>query len=202
MGDLYLTIAREARSELKVKGSRFIGEALQAGSTERANELLAGVCKREHAASHHCYAYRVGLFDEIEFKYSDDGEPGGTAGKPIYDMICGRDITDVLLVVTRYFGGTKLGRGGLVRAYSEAARLVLDLAGQKENFVMSAIEVEVDFARYDQLVRLCSRLSARQTESDFSDVVRVRLEIRRSRAEELIDSITELTDGRAKITER
>jgi len=201
MDDLYLTIARETQVELKVKSSRFIGEIFSTSSIDQAKEQLARVRKREHAATHHCYAYRVGLFDETEFKYSDDGEPSGTAGRPIYDAICGRDITNAILIVTRYFGGTKLGTGGLVRAYGDAAGMALDQAGQKENYVMSAIKVEIDFAQYDQLARLCSRLEARQTESDFSDIVRLTLEIRKSRAEELIGSITELTNGRAKITE-
>ncbi len=201
MDDSYLTIARETKVELKVKSSRFIGEVFSVASVDQAKEQLVRIRKREHAATHHCYAYRVGLFDKTEFKYSDDGEPNGTAGRPIYDAICGRDITNAILIVTRYFGGTKLGTGGLVRAYGETASMTLEQAGQTENYVMATIKVEIDFAQYDQLARLCSRLEAKQTGSDFSDIVKLTLEIRKSRAEELIDSITELTNGRAKITE-
>ncbi|MCK4606997.1 MAG: YigZ family protein, partial [candidate division Zixibacteria bacterium] len=117
MDDQYYEIAGPARIEIKRKGSRFIAETGAVSSVEEAHEQLETVRSREHAATHHCYAYRVGIADEARFKYSDDGEPGGTAGRPIYDVICGCEVTNALLVVTRYFGGTKLGTGGLARAY-------------------------------------------------------------------------------------
>src|SRR5512140_3280741 len=121
MDDAYFTIEHEASIELKIKNSRFIGETYLVTSPEQALERLSSVRKREFSATHHCYAYRVGLSRNVLFKYSDAGEPSGTAGKPIYDQMMGADITQILLVVTRYFGGTKLGTGGLTHAYSEAA---------------------------------------------------------------------------------
>ena len=116
MDDQYFIIARDSTVEIKIKNSRFIGESRHANSVAEALTRLEGIRKREYSATHHCFAYRVGLGHDPVFKYSDDGEPSGTAGKPIYDYIQGSEVTNLLLVVTRYFGGTKLGTGGLTHA--------------------------------------------------------------------------------------
>jgi uncharacterized YigZ family protein len=200
MDDVYYTINVPARSEIKVKGSRFIAETGLAGSVGEVDELLRAVRKREHAATHHCYAWRVGLGDAMEFKYSDDGEPSGTAGRPIYEALCGRHLTNVLLVVTRYFGGTKLGTGGLARAYGQAAAAVLGQSGVKENHITETIQVELDFSQYDQLLKTVHRLGATQRRADFSDRVVAELEIRRSKADELASEVAELSNGKAIIT--
>ena len=199
MDDLYYTIVKPAQTEIKIKGSRFIGETNHVNSAEEATRQLTVIRKREHAATHHCYAYRVGLFDQLQFKYSDDGEPGGTAGRPIYDVITGKDITNILLVVTRYFGGTKLGTGGLVRAYSEASAKTLNLSGIKENYITESIKVELHFSFYDQLIKLINRISAEQKNIVFSDHVAMELEVRKSKIDTLTNAITELTNGQAKI---
>ena len=199
MDDLYYTIKQPGRVEIKIKASRFIGETHQVATVEEAAAKLAAIRKREHAATHHCYAWRVGLADEMQFKYSDDGEPSGTAGRPIYDAVEGRDLTNILLVVTRYFGGTKLGTGGLVRAYSEAAAKVLEESGSKENHVTERIVVNLDFAHYDMLVKALHHHSAIQIGADFTDHVVVEFEIRKSKANQLVSEIVELTNGRAEI---
>jgi uncharacterized YigZ family protein len=199
MDDQYFTIARESSIELKVKNSRFIGEACLVESVEQALKRLTAIRKREHAATHHCYAYRVGVSRESQFKYSDDGEPTGTAGKPIYDHLFGANFTNSLLVVTRYYGGTKLGTGGLTHAYGEAAQAVLELSGRGEHFLQSSLRVLIDFGQYDRVQRLISRIGATVITSDFSDQVRIELAIRRSRAEELRTSLIELTAGKATI---
>jgi uncharacterized YigZ family protein len=199
MDDEYYTIAREASIETKVKGSRFIGESFLATSLDQALEKLESVRRREHAATHHCYAYLVGLDGETVFKYSDDGEPNGTAGKPIYDVVCGAGITNVLVVVTRYFGGTKLGTGGLVRAYSDAARLALEGSGKKRHFITASFRVELEFPLYDRWLKIINRLDAKALNSDFSDIVRMDIDIRRSRASELQSAFVELTAGKGKI---
>ena len=127
MSDTYLTIGGYARAEIKIKGSRFIAEAMPVARVEAAEKEIAAVCKREFNATHHCTAYRIGPNGDV-FRYNDDGEPSGTAGIPILRQIDGRSLTDTLVVVTRYFGGTKLGTGGLIRAYGDAARQVLETA--------------------------------------------------------------------------
>ena len=199
MNDQYLTIAKPAQAEIKIKGSRFIGESAYAGNADEALEVLSNIRKREHAATHHCSAWRVGLFEKMRFKYSDDGEPNGSAGKPIYDVLCGTDITNAIVVVTRYYGGTKLGTGGLVRAYGEAARLALEKSGRKENFLKERFTIDIDFARYDQLNRLLHQYQVWPIDSDFSDRVRLTLDIRKSHVEKLIAAVVELSGGKATI---
>ncbi len=199
MDDRYYTIETPSKAELKVKGSRFLAESELVTSVEEAATTLERIRRREYAATHHCYSYRVGLFDGMSFKYSDDGEPSGTAGRPIFDVICGRNLTNILIVVTRYFGGTKLGTGGLVRAYSEAARFVAEMSGARENFVTEAVKVEIEFSFYDQLTNLLAKYNAKQTKADYSDRVALEFEVRRSRAAELIAGIFQLSGGRAKV---
>lgn len=200
MDDVYLTISRPSTVETKVKGSRFIARTALVESTDEAMARLNEIRKEEHAATHNCFALVVGAAaDRIEFKYSDDGEPNGTAGRPIHDAITGNRLTNVLVVVTRYYGGTKLGTGGLARAYSEAARLALDASGVEENFITDRFSVELDFSHYDSLVKVVNRLGAQETKADFSDRVRLEIEIRRSRSDLLESEIVEISKGQAKI---
>lgn len=197
--DEYRTIERESQGEIKVKASRFIGETFLVSTLDEALEKLQTVRKREHAATHHCYAYRVGLFGNETFKYSDDGEPNGTAGKPIYDVILGRDLNNLLVVVTRYFGGTKLGTGGLVRAYGNAAAMVVDESGQKTNYLTSRFRCIFGFALYDQWLKALNRLDGRVINSDFSDTVTLEVQIRKSKARDLESAFIELTSGKGQI---
>jgi uncharacterized YigZ family protein len=201
MEDSFLTIASETRTEIKVKGSRFIGDTFRVSSIDEAGESLTAVRKKEYQATHHCYAYVVGLPPDQEFKYSDDGEPNGTAGAPIHDVICGRELTNCLVVVTRYFGGTKLGTGGLVRAYSEAAKAVLDRSGRKENFVVRRFRFRFDFSVYDLWQKQLRGLEAQVEDSAFADQVTLIVSIRRSRAERMLAAFTELTSGRGEVEE-
>jgi len=98
MDDVYYQILRTARHETKVKGSRFIAECATVATVDEALSFLGAIRKREHAATHHCFAYTVGLFDDMQFKYSDDGEPSGTAGRPIYDMLGGQELSNCAVV--------------------------------------------------------------------------------------------------------
>lgn len=200
MDDIYLTINQQSVVESKVKGSRFIARTFIADTVDAALAQLDQTRRQEHAATHNCFAYIVGApAEKAAFKYSDDGEPNGTAGRPIYDAIAGKHLTNILLVVTRYFGGTKLGTGGLARAYAEAARLAIDKSGVKENFITTGYLVEAEIAVYDSLVKILNRLGATQTDSQFSDRVTLRVQIRKSKADRLVDEITALSRGKAKI---
>ena len=200
MDDVYYTIAQPANAEIKRKGSRFIGEALLVQSVDQATEQLEQIRKREHAATHHCYAWRVGLDEgEVRSKFSDDGEPSGSAGRPINDVLMGRELTNLLLVVTRYYGGTKLGTGGLVRAYGDTATATLDQAGRLERFIMSGVRVVIEFGLYDRLVKLIHRHGAQQSSAEYSDRVTLEIRVRQSRVEALINDIVELSSGKAVI---
>lgn len=197
--DEYQTIATEQRAETKIKGSRFIAESFLADSTAVALEKLEAVRKREHAATHHCYAYITGLEQEQTFKYSDDGEPNGSAGRPIYDQLIGLELTNTLVVVTRYYGGTKLGTGGLVRAYSEATALALKKSSLKKHFLTSRFEISLPFTYYDRWTQLLHRLEANVIESEFAESVSLTIEIRQTRAEQLQTEFIELTSGKGGI---
>jgi uncharacterized YigZ family protein len=201
MDDTFRTIRADAEHQTKVKGSKFIAEACLAESVEAAHERLTATRKREHAATHHCWAYRIGHTAPFQFKYSDDGEPSGTAGRPILDVIEGAEITDVIVVVTRYYGGTKLGTGGLARAYSEVAAKAVEKAEIAQRYLTKSFRISLRFSYFDQARRLFGELEAQVDDADFSDEVAVRVTVRLSRAEQLAARIVELTQGKAGIEE-
>lgn len=201
MSDSYLTIRSESIIETRVKGSRFIGESFRAATVDEALTRIEAVRKREYRASHHCYAYIIGGPEVAQFKYSDDGEPSGTAGRPIYDVLRGDRLTNLLVVVTRYFGGTKLGTGGLVRAYGDAARAVVQESGVREIFVTSEYRLTLDFSQYNQWQREIQKLGAKVVDSEFTDRVTLVVSIRRSQAAKLRESFTEITAGKGEFEE-
>ena len=122
----FYTPQSAASMEISVKGSRFIATLDHTSSKEEADEILNKVAAQNPSATHNCFAYRLGIGDDGIFRVEDDGEPGNTAGKPILQALEARNVSNAMLVVTRYFGGTKLGIGGLIRAYSAAAFAALD----------------------------------------------------------------------------
>jgi uncharacterized YigZ family protein len=149
------TIAAPVQHELVVKKSRFIGLAHPLASPDDAEQVIARVKKQAWDARHHCVAMVTGLLGD-QARSSDDGEPSGTAGMPILEVLRRRELTDVVVVVTRYFGGVKLGAGGLVRAYSSAASETLDLAAivRRETLTQATLVVpHADAGRYDHLLR-------------------------------------------------
>lgn len=149
------TIAAAVEHELVIKKSRFIGLAHPVDSPEDAEAVIARVKKQSWDARHHCVAMVTGLLGD-QARSSDDGEPSGTAGMPILEVIRRRELTDVVVVVTRYFGGVKLGAGGLVRAYSSAASEALDRASlvRRETLTQATLLVpHGDAGRYDNLLR-------------------------------------------------
>ena len=199
--DAYLTIATESRSEKRVKGSRFIAVSFLVRSVDEAVVRLDAVRKREFQATHYCYAYVVGLPGSQQHKYSDDGEPGGTAGRPIYDTLVGRALTNGLVVVTRYFGGTKLGTGGLARAYSDTARAVLELSGVKTNYITRRFRCDLQFPLYDSWLRELHKLGASVVDSRFAERVILTIEIRAGQAEHLTAAFVQLTSGKGLLEE-
>ncbi len=197
--DSYLTAASEALSEIKIKGSRFIGQIYLCDDSNKAREILDGIRKKYFDATHNCYAWKVGIGREVQFKYSDDGEPNGTAGRPIYDQLEGAGLTDVIIIVTRYFGGTKLGTGGLTHAYSDCAAEVIKKAGTVEKFITGHFDVNLDFSDYGPVERAVLSAGAVILQSEFSDRVDLKLEIRKSQLEFLKEKLVDITSGRIKI---
>ncbi len=144
MTDRYITVKGYGTAEIVEKKSRFIANVKPVVSEEEAIEFVDEIKKRYYDARHNCYAYQIGDRNQIQ-RYSDDGEPGGTAGMPILDVLRGRNIKNSIVVVTRYFGGTLLGTGGLVRAYSSAAKAGLINTGLIERIPHIRLKFTVDY---------------------------------------------------------
>jgi len=194
--DSFFTIKASSEIEIKIKGSKFYGRAQPCGSVEEAENILGEFRKKYYDATHNCFGYRIGFGKEIKFRYSDDGEPSGTAGRPIYDQIEGKDLTNLIIVVTRYFGGTKLGTGGLTHAYSDAAARAIEKAGVEEGFITGEINMVVQFPDYNLVERIIHQTGAGVINSDFADVVRLTVEIRLSHIENLKSKLIDGTSGR------
>lgn len=200
MIDTFRTLAAPAHAEPpKTKGSRFLAEAVHAADAEAALGHLAAVRAREYAATHHCWAYRLGP-DAPAPRSSDDGEPSGSAGAPILREIEGRDLYHVAVVVTRYYGGTKLGVGGLARAYGEAAGVALD--GARLRTVTLRVPVTLAFAFDDTspAMRLLDQFDAEVADQRYSpDGTELVLAVRRSEADALRAAFVEATAGRGSV---
>lgn len=148
-----------------IKGSRFIAWVAPADSEEEAQNLLARAREQFPDATHHCSAWRIGE----TVRFSDDGEPGGTAGRPMLEVLLKRDLMNVATVVVRYFGGTRLGAGGLVRAYSGAVARALDAAGTVEVLEQSDVSLTVPFALADSVIRfVADQADAVTTRNEYS----------------------------------
>lgn len=162
----HVTVAQQAEHTEVIKGSRFIGIVAPASSEDEAQQLLAAARAAHPDATHHCSAWRIG---EV-VRFSDDGEPGGTAGRPMLEVILRRDLQNVAAVVVRYFGGTRLGAGGLVRAYSGTVARALDVAGTQQVLALGRLRVTVPFALVDSVLRFVQDEADLNTlSSDYSD---------------------------------
>ena len=193
--DTYKTIARKGTAELTVKGSRFIAEAIPVESVEQAQHELDIIRKREYDATHHCSAWRVGPRGE-EWRYSDDGEPSGTAGPPILRHIEGRDLTNLIVVVTRYFGGTKLGTGGLIRAYGDAAAAALDDAPVVTRIMRDRVSLVFGYEDTSPAMHTIGQFDAEIVDTTYTDVTELIVDVRRAQTAALIDAFTNALAGR------
>lgn len=194
----YRTITEAGTSEVTDRKSRFLGVAVHVDSEEEAMRLLEQTRKKHYDARHNCWAYVLGDDGKNE-RASDDGEPSGTAGRPILETIRHAGLTYAFVVVTRYFGGTLLGTGGLVRAYTQAAAEALEAAEKAERTLADYIRVSSDYSDSGKLQVLFSRDDLRITDTDYGEKVTFTLIADSSRTQEIIKQITELTAARAQI---
>jgi uncharacterized YigZ family protein len=148
--DRYITIARDGEAEIEVKRSRFRCHVARVDGEEAARSVVDDARRTHWDARHHCSAFRIGPAGDVQ-RSSDDGEPSGTAGAPMLEVLARRGVTDVVAVVTRWFGGTLLGTGGLVRAYSDAVTAALDHVGTRDRLLMRRLHVHVDHATAGRL---------------------------------------------------
>lgn len=192
----YATVRQYGESEIVIKKSRFIGHAKSVESEEEAVAFVEEIKKRHWNATHNCSAYVVGERDEYQ-KALDDGEPSGTAGKPILEVIKNRGLKNVVVVVTRYFGGIMLGAGGLVRAYTDGAVAGTDAALPIVRVLHKEIIVDVDYTWYGKLENELRGRNARVGYVSFTDRVRVVCLPEVGEAERFAAWITDLTQGQA-----
>jgi len=196
--DTYRTVGDGARAETKVDGSRFIAEAIPVRTREEVDETIEAVRQREHQATHHCTAYRLGQGGD-DFHYDDDGEPSGTAGAPILRQIDGRDLTNVLVVVTRYYGGTKLGTGGLMRAYGDAASYALDAAPIATKVIRVPVRLRFSYEDTSPASRVLKQFDVEVRERDYTDVTELTAAVRRSQADAFVQAFTNALGGRGDV---
>ncbi len=188
-------LLEEGHSEIVEKKSRFIGRAIPITSEQQAQDLIRGIRKQYYDARHVCYAYQV----EAVTRSSDDGEPSGTAGRPILDMIGYSGLTNVLVVVTRYFGGVLLGTGGLTRAYGQTAKEAIEHASKMEIISGRQIDLVCDYNDYGKVDYLLRQNQIPVFSSDFGAEVALSVMREEDSYEDFAKEITDLTGGRTRI---
>jgi uncharacterized YigZ family protein len=199
MADRYSIPAKTARVEEIVVNSRFIGTAGRVDTVEEAKAFIEAIRDEFPDASHHVYAYKVGYGSSVIEGLSDDGEPSGTAGMPVLSVLRGHDIGDTAVVVVRYFGGTKLGTGGLVRAYSGSAKAVLKALPRALKVDWASVMVVIPYNLYERITRLLSAFEAVIDEQDFAVEVTLLIDVPVDRVEELVRALNDLRQGRGSV---
>ena len=180
--ECYHTVYTEGTGEIVEKKSRFIAEVFPVSNEEEAFAHLEEIRKRNWDARHHCWAYVIGRNPAAE-RMSDDGEPAGTAGKPILGQMLSNEITDCLIVVVRYFGGTKLGVPGLISAYKESAAAVIEAANVVERTVDTHFKIEFSYIVMNDVMRIIKEEQPTIVEQIFDNLCEMHLSIRKSRAD-------------------
>lgn len=196
---LYRTVAREAVAEQVIERSRFIAYIAPASSKEEGDAFIASIRAKHKDATHNVPAMVIG--DKMQVQWaSDDGEPQGTSGAPMVQLLTSEGITNVCIVVTRYFGGIKLGTGGLVRAYTSSARLALEAAGIREVREMTALDVVVDYTHLAKIQNLAREREWVIDDIVYEDKVKMSLSCVSEEAEDMKRMLTEITSGALGIT--
>lgn len=198
MIDEIKTLQEPHKKELKIKNSKFVCFAFEAKEIADFENELKKIRKEHYLANHNCFAYRIGKEGE-KFRYSDDGEPSGTAGKPIFTVLENSGLTNVGVITTRYFGGVKLGTGGLIKAYTESAKITLESAKIKTEIVYQKLEIEFGYDLTSVVMRILDKFSAKLIDTFYSNNVRIHAGIRLNSAEEFSRNLQEKCLGNVLI---
>ncbi len=194
----YKTVAGYAQIELSIKKSRFIATVMPVKSQEEADKFLDDLRKEYWNATHNCYAYQIGERNEIQ-RFSDDGEPQGTAGKPILDVLKGGELRDTAIVVTRYFGGTLLGTGGLVRAYGSSAKEGVLAAGIVQCRLMRRYQVTIPYTLVGQIQYLLNENGYIIEDTKYTDDVMLHVLVAEDQQDPFKNQVIETTSNEAVI---
>lgn len=195
------SVRGESYAEYVIKKSKFIARAVHITTEEEAQAYLRDGKKQYWDARHNCYAYQLGMNFEKQ-KSSDDGEPSGTAGKPILEVLKNKSLTNTLIVVTRYFGGIKLGTGGLIRAYGTAAVAALDNAIIEDYIDCRILYLQTDYSFLSATERLLPDFEAVITKRDFADFVGLTVEVPEDKADEYLLALRDKTNGTLTVREK
>jgi uncharacterized YigZ family protein len=189
--DEYKTITQSAQGSFRDKGSRFLAFAFPAVSEQEVKLHLEAIRKQYYDATHHCYAYVLG-FDKSAFRFNDDGEPSGTAGRPIYGQILSADLTNTLIVVVRYYGGTNLGVPGLINAYKTAASEALRNATIVTKIVKEVYQIEYPYEVMNDVMKIIKDETLEVINNDFGMKCVIRLAIRHSDAGRIAGKLSKI----------
>ena len=189
--DVYKTITESAEGYINEKKSKFLSFIFPISSVEDTKEILDEYRKKYYDARHVCWAYMLG-HEREEFRFNDDGEPSGTAGKPILGQINSSELTNVLIIVVRYFGGTLLGTGGLIRAYKDAAAVAIAEANIIEKTVDDKIKIHFEYVLLNDVMRVLKQFESVKWNQDFRESCQMELVVRRSLSPQLIEMLSSI----------
>ena len=189
--DEYKTIEKSAQGSFRDKGSKFLSFAFPASSEQEVKQLLEALRKQYYDATHHCYAYILG-FDKSAYRVNDDGEPSGTAGRPIYGQLLSADLTNTLIVVVRYYGGTNLGVPGLIHAYKTAALDAIGNALILNKIVQEIHEIEYPYEAMNDVMKIIKDEALEVINNEFGMDCVIRLAIRHSDVERVISRFSKI----------
>jgi uncharacterized YigZ family protein len=189
--EIFYTIDKRASAEFKDRGSKFIGYASPVSGIEAFKEWLNEVKKEHPKATHHCFAYRIGL-DGNTFRSSDDGEPSGTAGKPILGQIDSKELVNVGVIVVRYFGGTLLGVPGLINAYKSAAALVLQMSPLVQKPVEEDVLVQFDYTQMNEIMTVVKQYNCRVVRQEMQLFCNMTIAVPKKRVSEITYILKEI----------
>lgn len=192
----YKTVYRGGEAEIIEKKSRFIATVLPVKSEEEAIAFIESLKKKYWNATHNCFAYVIGDHFQTQ-RCSDDGEPSGTAGRPMLDVLLGEKVHDVAVVVTRYFGGTLLGTGGLVRAYQGATKAGLSASTVITKFYGQKVSVKTDYTGLGKIQYILGQRGLKILNTEYTDSVTLEVLIPEAEAKQVMEEITEGTNGQA-----
>ena len=198
----YKTIKENSQFEIeKIKGSRFIGTLIKVSSRDEAERELEAIRKKNYNATHNCFAYIIGTEVDQISRFGDDGEMSGTAGKPMMLVMDSSEITNVLLIVTRYYGGTKLGTGGLVKAYTNSAKETLAHSRIIDVEIKEELEFSYIYDSTSMVMNLINRYEANVIEEKYGDNANMRIKINKGFKQYFIDEMFDKSSGKIKVTE-
>ena len=184
----------------KEKGSKFISFAYHVESEEEIKEKIADLKKVHYAARHHCYAYRIGK-EEIKFRANDDGEPSNSAGNPILGQLVAKDLTNVLVIVVRYFGGVKLGVGGLIQAYKTAAKEILDLCEIETKTINKEIILKFEYPELNNVMRYIKEHKLDISKQEMELKCSITISVRMKDLDTVFEQISKMHKIKSKIVE-